>query len=103
MFCERVPVEAVLELLETCCCNTRDKSTIVVTETSFKKMLYHKHHTAFLALCMPYYRRCHRHYVTRPLSYSSWLTILRQICQSHDFTCTMARVGGTSELHILRD
>jgi len=99
MFAEQVPSEVVLELLEKCC--ETSENTLVVTETSFKKMLFHKYHTAFLALCLPCYRRCHRHYVTRPLTYSSWLTILRQICQSHEFTCHIVRKGGSSELHMV--
>jgi hypothetical protein len=95
MFVERVPCEPLLELLEKCCTTKQPKtgSAFIVDETAFKKMLFHKHHTAFLALCVNCYSRAHRHYVTRPLTLNSWLTILRQICHSYNWPCTSVRSG----------
>ena len=91
MFVERVPSEPLLELLEKCCTTTG--SAFIVNETAFKKMLFHKYHTAFLAMCVNCYSRAHRHYVTRPFTLNSWLTMLRQICHSYDWTCTSVRSG----------
>jgi hypothetical protein len=91
MFVERVPTEPLLELLEKCCSVTG--SAFIVNETAFKKMLFHKYHTAFLALCVNCYSRAHRQYVTRPLTLNSWLTILRQICHSYNWPCTSVRSG----------
>jgi hypothetical protein len=101
MFSERVPAATLLELLEKCCePPITTTSILLVNETSFKKMLFHKYHTAFLAVCVSCYSRCHRHYVTRPLTYSSWLTLVRQISQSHNWTCTSVREGGSAGLLI---
>ena len=100
MFTELIPSENLLQLLEKCCDRPPSSSCFHVTETAFKKMLYYKYHTAFLAMCLPFYLKSQRHYITRPLTYNSWLTILRQISQSHEWNCKSVRAGGSHGLHI---
>lgn len=83
MVVDPVPLEVIVEFLTKCCNPPTTMNTFEVNETAYKRMLYHKYHTAFLATVMPYYSRCHRHYVTRPLTYKSWLTLVRQVCAAH--------------------
>ena len=68
----------VLDLLEKVCDRDKD-GNFVVDETAYKRMLFHKYQNEFLATCLPYYQRCHRHFITRPLTFKSWATIIRQI------------------------
>lgn len=82
MFSQLVPLGILLDLLEKCCERDND-GNFIVDEVAYKRMIFHGYHHSFLATCMECYQRCHRHFVTRPLTYKSWSTIIRHISKSH--------------------
>lgn len=72
-------LKAVLaELLVKICDRDKD-GHFVVDETAYRRMRFHDYHVAFLAACVKTYPRHRRHYVTRPLTYQSWRTLVNQI------------------------
>jgi hypothetical protein len=79
-------LECLLEMLDKCGVDRTSDGDFIINLTAYKKMLYHEYHIAFLAACLPHYPRCKRHYITRPLTYKSWVTLVKQICKSQQFS-----------------
>ena len=55
---------------------------------SYKKGIYNGSIVAFIDSCNPYYHISKKKYLERKLSYNTFITILRQICNCNNITYT---------------
>jgi len=78
LFKEQVPLDILYSLLNKICPN--NEPYYIVDNNVFSKMLYYDYHIVFLEKVLPYYYDSKKHFVTRNLTYNSFITILRQIC-----------------------
>ena len=83
LFSKRPPLECLFELLERICAS-RDVDYYIIDKNAYKMMIYHEHHRPFLDAFLPYYRKSRQHYVTRKLTYNSFVNLIRQICSVHE-------------------
>jgi len=86
IFKNHIPNEVFFELLEKIC--FKMENCYVFSVDSFKKGLYNDEIQKFLQICNSYYFISRRHYLTRKLTYQSFATILRQICNYNKITYT---------------
>jgi len=78
IFKNSIPNTLLFELLNNLCLKT-DKYYIF-SKNSFKKGVFDESLPAFLEECSPYYQFSKQKYLERKLTYNSFTTILRQIC-----------------------
>jgi formylmethanofuran dehydrogenase subunit E-like metal-binding protein len=78
IFKKKIPNEYLFELLDKICVKTKDY--YLVNHISFKKGTYNNYIKDFLDLSREYYHISKRKYIDKILTYNSFLTIVRQIC-----------------------
>ena len=79
IFKKSVPKEKLFELLDTICIKTNKYYLFDVN--AYKKGMYNKKIQEFCEFAQPFYHTSRQYYIKRELSYSRFLTILRQICR----------------------
>lgn len=77
IFKSHVPKEILLDLLKEIC--MRGKNYYIVNQISYKKALYENLLESFIEKIKPYYHESKTFYVTRKLTYTSFITMVRQI------------------------
>lgn len=82
IFKELVPKDTLVDLLEKICIKTKDY--LILNKAAYKK-------AEFLKLIVPFYESiadnyftAKKFYITRKPSSNSFVTIIRQICRSHN-------------------
>jgi hypothetical protein len=78
IFKNHIPNESLFELLEKIC--FKMENCYIFNVDAFKKGIYTEEIQKFLTFCRPYYFISRRKYLDRKLTYQSFATILRQIC-----------------------
>ena len=73
-----VPNELLFNLLDSIC--FKNEKHYVLTMESFKKGIYKEIIQEFCENCKQYYHNSKQKYLERKISYNSFTTILRQIC-----------------------
>jgi hypothetical protein len=86
IFKNNIPNNVIFELLNKISLKN-DKHYIFNIE-SFKKGIYTNDIQKFIEFCTPYYHLSKRKYLERKLTYNSFTTILRQICNFNKITYT---------------
>ena len=86
IFKKNISNELVYNILDELCVKT-DKYYIFNME-SFKKGVYKELIPKFLETCKPYYHISKRKYLEKKLTYNSFITVLRQICNFNKITYT---------------
>jgi len=81
IFRKNVPIKILFDLLDKCCLKT-DKCYLLDMNT-YKKMMFHHYHDAFLTEILEYYHSSKQFYVTRKMTYNSFTNLVRQICKSN--------------------
>jgi hypothetical protein len=81
-----VPNHILFECLELFSIKT-DKC-YVVNNNAFKKGIYNKSISEFIENCKPYYFLSKKKYLERELTYTTFTTILRQICKHNKIVYT---------------
>jgi hypothetical protein len=76
-----VPFTILKELLDKIC---EPGQEYIIDNNVYKRMKFHGYHTLFLEALVPYYHWSKRFYVERECTYTSFMTIVRQICRTHD-------------------
>jgi hypothetical protein len=68
-----------------------ENNYVVINETIFKKAEYNNLIKPFIDKLIPYYHKSKQFYLSREINYSSFITIMRQICKSNDthYTSTL--------------
>jgi hypothetical protein len=85
-FKKQFPNELLLELLNSVC-NNNDKCYIINND-SYKRGILNNSITEFLDKCKPFYHLSKQKYLERKLTYNSFTTVLRQICNFNKITYT---------------
>ena len=86
IFKNNIPNDYLIQLLEDIAIKT-DKCYII-NNIAYKKGIFSDAIPRFLEKCKPYYHISKRVYLDRKLSYNSFITILRQICNFNKITYT---------------
>lgn len=86
LFKELVPNELLIQLLNDIAIKT--EKCYIVNNNSFKKGMFNDIITNFISQCRPYYHISKRKYLERKLTYNTFITIIRQICNFNKITYT---------------
>lgn len=78
IFKTEIPINFFFDLLDKICLKNEKHYTFNID--SFKKGIYSEEIQQFINSCIPYYHISKRKYLERKLTYNSFTTILRQIC-----------------------
>lgn len=76
----------LFELLDKIC--LKNEKHYIFNIESFKKGVYSEDISKFLITCLPYYHISKRKYLEKKLTYNSFVTVLRQICNFNKITYT---------------
>jgi len=86
IFKNHIPNELFFNLLDDIALKT-DKC-YVITNDAYKKGIFNNSIENFITECIPYYHISKRKYLERKLTYNSFITIIRQICNFNKITYT---------------
>jgi hypothetical protein len=86
IFKNNIHNDVFFELLNKIC--LKNEKYYIFNIDSFKKGVYNEYIQNFINLCIPYYHLSKRKYLERKLTYNSFTTILRQICNSNKIIYT---------------
>jgi hypothetical protein len=84
IFKKDIPNDLLFNLLEDICMKN-DKHYILNLE-SFKKGVFNDSIQQFFELCKPYYHNSKKKYIEKKLTYNSFITVVRQICNYNKLT-----------------
>ena len=85
-FKKNIPSETLFELLDSICLKNEKHYTLTIE--SFKKGVFKDVVQKFIEFCKPYYHISKQKYLERKLTYNSFATIIRQICNANKITYT---------------
>jgi hypothetical protein len=86
IFKEHIPNETLIKLLNDIAIKT--EKCYILNNDAYKKGIFNNLLETFVNQCTPYYYLSKRKYLTRKLSYNSFTTIIRQICNYNNITYT---------------
>jgi hypothetical protein len=86
IFKKNVPNEILFELLDSIC--LKNEKHYLLNNDSFKKGVFKDIIIIFFEKCKQYYHLSKRKYLERKLTYNSFTTIVRQICNFNKITYT---------------
>jgi len=78
IFKKKIPNEYLFELLDKIC--VKNKDYYLINIISFKKGTYNNYIKDFFDLCRDYYHISKRKYIDKTITYNSFTTVVRQIC-----------------------
>ena len=79
IFTKKIPIEILYNILDKIAIK-KDKSYLF-NYNCFRIMIYHKWNEEILQSLIDYYNPSKQYYLTRPITYNSFITIIRQICK----------------------
>ena len=82
-----IPINILVELLEQYCFIKTEKYFVLDLD-SYKKIVLENKIAPFLEQIVPYYKKSKLSYVTRPMKYVYFLTLVRHICNSNNIQYT---------------
>jgi hypothetical protein len=74
-----IPVTLLSDLFDKICIKHENYYTL--NNVAYKKGIFQGDIQQFIIDCLPYYYVSKRKYLTRPLNYNHFITIVRQICK----------------------
>ena len=86
IFKKKIPNELFFNLLDKIC--LKNEKHYVININSFKKGVYNESIQQFLNDCKQYYYTSKQKYLERKLTYNTFTTIIRQICNFNKITYT---------------
>lgn len=99
IFKEKLPNEILFNFLEKIC--IYNKNCYTINKISFKKGEYHNYFDEFIKLLIPIYHNSKQFYINRKLTYNSFLTIIRQICNHNHIKYTYNMAYNKSNYEII--
>lgn len=87
LFRKQIPSQIVFDLLEKICL-VKTETYYLINHNAYKKLLFYKYEQPFLDEIIHYYYFSKQFYVTRPLSYKSFINLIRQICNNSNIQYT---------------
>jgi hypothetical protein len=86
IFKNHIPKNILFDLLDKIC--LKNEKHYIFNNDSFKKGVFTEEINKFLEFCKPYYHISKRKYLEKKLTYKSFTTVLRQICNHNKITYT---------------
>lgn len=86
VFVKPVPQDLIYDLLDKVATKT-DKYYIVDIDT-YKRVKFYELHKEFISTMTSYYHLSKKFYVERPMTYITFVNIIRQVCRSNKVTFT---------------
>jgi hypothetical protein len=86
IFKKNIPNEILFELLDSIC--LKNEKHYLLNNESFKKGVFKDIIIIFFEKCRQYYHLSKRKYLEKKLTYNSFTTIVRQICNFNKITYT---------------
>ena len=86
IFKNNIPTELLFELLDSIC--LKNEKHYLLNIDTFKKGDFKEIIQKFFENCNQYYHLSKRKYLDRKLTYNSFTTVIRQICNSNKITYT---------------
>ena len=86
IFKKKVPNELFFTLLDSICLKNEKHYTF--NSNAFKKGAFNEKIEHFLKECLPYYHISKKKYLEKKITYNSFTTVLRQICNYNKITYT---------------
>jgi len=86
IFKKNIPNQLLFTLLDSIC--IKNEKHYVFNNEAFKKGLFKESISEFINSCNPYYHISKKKYLEKKLTYNSFTTILRQICNFNKITYT---------------
>jgi hypothetical protein len=99
IFKNKVPNALFFELLDKIC--LKNDKHFTFNADAFKKGVYTEDIIKFLEVCKPYYFLSKRKYLEKKLTYNSFSTILRQICNFNKVVYTSQIIYNKSDYSII--
>jgi len=81
IFRTTLPNDTLFNLLDQISLKTDNYYLIDIN--AYKKMIFHNLHTEFLTQLVEYYHLSKQFYITRKITYNSFVNIVRQICKNN--------------------
>jgi len=78
------PRDLFYSLLDKIC--EPSETEYIIDINSYKRMKFHNYHTEFLGSLVTCYHWSKRFYIERDFTYSSFITIIRQLCRLYNLT-----------------
>ena len=78
IFKKNIHIDFLFHLLDKICLKTQ--KCYIFNKTAFKKGVFNEDIQLFIKECNPYYHTSKQKYLTKQLTYNSFTTIIRQIC-----------------------
>ena len=82
VFTKKIPIEILYIFLDKV--GIKKDTFYLFDYNCFRVMMYHKYNEDFINMLHEYYNPSKRYYLTRPTTYNSFITIIRQICKIND-------------------
>jgi hypothetical protein len=79
-----IPTTLLYEVLDKICIKT--PKYYILNNDAFKKGVFNEELSNFLKTCTHYYHVSKRKYLEKPLTYNSFVTVIRQICNFNKIT-----------------
>tara|TARA_Y100000816_G_scaffold53842_1_gene34684 strand:+ start:39 stop:365 length:327 start_codon:yes stop_codon:yes gene_type:complete len=86
LFKKDIPISILFELFDQIC--EKKENYYSVNQDAYKKMFFHNLQDNFCEQIKEYYHSSKLFYVTRKLSYNSFINIVRQICKYNNIGFT---------------
>jgi len=86
LFKKPIPNQLIIDLLDSIA--VKSEKCYVLNNNSFKKGLFNNVINRFIDNCKSYYYLSKHKYLERKITYSSFITIIRQICKYNKITYT---------------
>lgn len=99
IFKKCIPTDTLFALLESICFKNEKHYTINIS--AYKRGIFQETIPKFINECIPYYHLSKRKYLEKKLTYNSFTTILRQICNFNKITYTSQIVYDKSSYGIV--
>lgn len=86
IFKEKIPSELIFDLLDILC--LKNEKYYILNIDSFKKGIFKEVIPKFIESCTTYYHISKRKYLEKKITYNSFTTVIRQICNFNNITYT---------------
>ena len=81
VFSKEIPLDVLWTFLEDVC--APQENYYFIDKNMFAKMIFERRHISFLNCLKSYYFKSKHHYLADDITYNSFVTVLRQICNYH--------------------
>jgi len=99
IFKNKIPTDVFFEFLNSIC--LKNDKHMVLNIDAFKKGVYNNKITEFFEYCKPFYQNSKKKYLEKKLTYTSFNTVIRQICNSNNINFVSVIKYNKSQYNII--